>query len=105
MLAKGLRPLVTKVDTGSVGGKTVALTASGSDEVSGTIDAQGHGLFTYHFLSGLNGAAADSRGRVTLEGLYGYLVVKVRDEARRQNREQTPQLLQDAGFAGGILLR
>lgn len=105
VLAKGLRPLVTKIDAGRAGGKTVALTASAADEVSGTLEDQGHGLFTYHLLRGLNGAAADPRGRVTLAGLYDYLVPKVRDEARRQNREQTPQLLQDAGAAGSVLLR
>ena len=105
VLAKGLRPLVGKIDTGAVSGKIVSLTASAGEEVSGTLDEQGHGLFTYHLLSGLNGAAADGRGRVTMEGLYGYLSGKVRDDSRRQNREQTPQLLQSPGAAAAILLR
>lgn len=104
VLAKGVRPLVSKADVG-VSGKTVALTASAADEVTGTIEEQGHGLFTYHLLKGLNGAAADARGRVTLEGLHDYLVPKVRDDARRQNRAQTPQLMQASSGAERILLR
>jgi len=104
VLAKGVRPLVSKAEVG-VTGKTVALTASAADEVTGTIEEQGHGLFTYHLLKGLNGAAADGRGRVTLEGLHAYLVPKVRDDARRQNRAQTPQLMQMTSGAERILLR
>jgi hypothetical protein len=103
VLAKGLRPLVAKVDT-AVTGKTVALTASAAEEVTGTLEEEGHGLFTYHLLKGLNGAAADARGRVTLEGLHSYLQPQVRDEARRQNRVQTPQLL-SAGAGAAVLLR
>ncbi|GAG12905.1 unnamed protein product, partial [marine sediment metagenome] len=38
----------------------------------------------------LNGAAKDSQGRVTVKSLYRYLKPKVQDEARLQNREQTP---------------
>lgn len=102
VLAKGLRPLVTKVDAGAVSKRTVALTASGADEVTGALDAQGHGLFTYHFLKGLNGAAADAQGRVSLEDLFAYLSPKVKDDARRQNRGQTPQLI---GSADGVLIR
>lgn len=105
VLAKGTRPLVSKMDLSVPGSKIVAITASASDQVSGTLEDQGHGLFTYHFLSGLNGAAADTRGRVTLDGLYGYLQPKVADSARRQNRDQTPQLLPRREAAAAILLR
>lgn len=105
VLAKGTRPLVRKMDLRVMGEKIVALTASASDQISGTLEEQGHGLFTYHFLAGLNGAAADARGRVTLEALYGYLQPKVQDSARRQNRAQTPQLLPRRESAAAILLR
>ncbi len=47
-------------------------------------------MFTYFFLNGLNGAAKDAKGRITAKSLYRYLKPKVQDEARRQNREQTP---------------
>ncbi|MBI2788174.1 MAG: caspase family protein [Elusimicrobia bacterium] len=107
VLAKGTRPLVAKVDTGPLdpGGRLVALTASASDEISGTIDAQGHGAFTYYLLKGLNGAAAGKDGAVTLQGLYDYLKPKVADAAREQNRDQTPALIPEGGEHGRARLR
>jgi uncharacterized caspase-like protein len=86
--------LVSKIDLGfPVDGRIASMTASNGDQVSGTLPEQGHGAFTYFFLKGLNGAAADSEGAVTVRGLYDYLASKVADSARGQNREQTPQLL------------
>ncbi len=95
VLPKGTRPLVNKVDLGfpGQGGRIVSLTASDSDQVSGTIEEQRHGLFTYYVLTGLNGAAKDNHGQVTVDSLYRYLAPRVADEAHRQNRDQTPKLL------------
>lgn len=93
VLAKGTRPLVGKIDLGSVGGKVMSLTASSSSQISGTEEAQGHGLFTYYLLRGLNGEAKDGAGAVTVKSLHAYLAPKVQDEAKRVNRDQTPQLL------------
>jgi hypothetical protein len=53
VLPKGTRPLVTKIDEGLIPGKVASLTASRSSEISGTLDEQGHGVFTYFFLKGL----------------------------------------------------
>jgi uncharacterized caspase-like protein len=61
--------------------------------VTGTAPDQGHGLFTYYFLKGLNGAARASDAGVTVQALYDYLAPNVEDAARRDNREQSPQLL------------
>lgn len=99
VLQKGTRPLVNKVDLGSATdlGKLVVFTASGGNQISGTFDSQGHGLFTYYFLTGLAGAAADAQGRVTAQGLHDYLSPKVADEANRANRTQSPQFLTGAG--------
>ena len=47
-------------------------------------------MVTYFFLKGLNGAAKNASGEVTAKSLYRYLKPRVQDEARRQNREQTP---------------
>ena len=93
VLAKGVRPLVTKVDI-SRGrtGRLNILTASQSDQITSTLESAGHGLFTYYLLNGLNGAAADASGHVTLKSLFEYASPKVQDEASRQNREQTPTL-------------
>ncbi|MCR4294382.1 MAG: caspase family protein, partial [Elusimicrobia bacterium] len=99
VLQKGTRPLVNKVDLGAAAdlGKLVVFTASGGNQISGTFDSQRHGLFTYYFLTGLGGAAADAQGRVTAQGLHDYLSPKVADEANRANRTQSPQILSGAG--------
>ena len=86
VLAQGIRPLVTKVDTGFAKlGNVVVLAAAGAEEVTGVEEAQGHGLFTYQLLKGLNAKA----GPVTLQSLFDYASPKVSDGARRQNRDQT----------------
>ena len=107
VLTKGARPLVTNVDSArGAAGRLVVFTASAADEITGTDENQGHGLFTYYFLKGLGGAAQDKYGRVTAKGLYDYVVPNVRDAARRQNRDQSPQLLSPgAGAAAGLDLR
>lgn len=94
VLAKGTRPLVTKVAAAAAeeDGKIVSLSASAADEISGMTEKQGHGLFTYYLLKGLNGGAQDADGKVTVKGLYDYLSPRVQNAARRDNRSQTPQL-------------
>ncbi|MDD5628055.1 MAG: ankyrin repeat domain-containing protein [Elusimicrobia bacterium] len=92
VLAKGARPLVTKVEQGiSPGAKLTVLAAASGDQITGTLEEQGHGMFTYFFFKGLAG------GFNTGKFLFDYLNPKVQDEARRQNREQTPVLLGDTG--------
>ncbi|MDD5629194.1 MAG: caspase family protein [Elusimicrobia bacterium] len=93
VLAKGSRPLVNKVDT-SIGseGKIVLFTAASANEITSSLDDQGHGIFTYYFLRGLGGAAQGADGAITARGLYDYLKPKVQDAAARQNRDQTPVL-------------
>lgn len=99
VLAKGARPLVTQVELGKVpeGGLTL-LTAASSDEITTTLEEEGHGIFTYFFLKGLNGEAKDRQGSITAASLYDYLKPRVQDEARLQNREQTPTLATKTGM-------
>jgi uncharacterized caspase-like protein len=94
VLAKGVRPLVGKVDMGGSGHVSV-LAASGGDEITGTLEDQGHGLFTYYLLKGLNAR----RGASSLLPLFDYLRPKVQDAARRDNRDQTPQFSADRAEA------
>ena len=92
VMAKGLRPLVSRVDDGAgSAGRVGALTASAADEMTGADEASGHGLFTYQLLKALNARA----GKATLKQLFDALSPKVRDAARRENRDQTPQLIGD----------
>jgi uncharacterized caspase-like protein len=92
VLAKGARPLVMKVDTAGVPQNLTVFAAASGDQITSTLDDQGHGTFTYYFLRGLSGAAKDASGRVTTKALYDYLKPKVQDAARRQNRDQEPVL-------------
>lgn len=94
VLGKGIRPLVSKVDTSlAAGSNLVVLTASGPDEITGADDSQGHGFFTYYLLKALN----DKMGRLTVREAYDSLKPQVADSARRQNRDQTPQLMDQGG--------
>ena len=93
VLAKGARPLVVKVDEAvPASDKLTVFAAASGSEITGSLDEQGHGIFTYYFLKGLSGAARSASGAVTPKSLYDYLKPRVEDEARRQNREQTPTL-------------
>jgi hypothetical protein len=96
VLAKGARPLVVNVDSAAPAeGNMTVLAAASGDEITGVLDEQGHGLFTYYFLKGLSGFAKNADGNVTPKSLYDYLKPRVQDEARRQNRAQSPT------FSGG----
>ena len=99
VLAKGARPLMTRVDTGNSSdmGKIVVLAAAGAEEITGAEENQGHGLFTYYLLKGLN----ESSGKNTVAQIYGYLKPKVEEAARQSNRGQTPQLLSGSPDEGG----
>jgi TPR repeat protein len=92
VLPKGARPLVTQVDAGArYLGKVISLSASGGEQISGALDEQGHGAFTYYLLRGLNDGAGAAKAP-TVKSLYEFLKPKVEDAARLQNRDQTPQL-------------
>lgn len=104
VIAKGLRPLVTVVDAPlSERSKLSVLTAARSDEVAGSEASQGHGLFTYFLLKGLKGEAdADKAGHITLARLHAYIQKSVQGVARRNNRDQTPQVYSSSM---GMILR
>ncbi len=93
VLASGARPLVGKIETGAVPANITVLAASASNEISGSLDDKGHGAFTYFLLEGLNA------GKTTPKSLSDYLTPRVQDEARRLNRDQTPQLQGDGAWS------
>ncbi len=104
VLSKGVRPLIPHMSPESGSSRQITvLSASGPDQISGTLAHEGHGAFTYYLLEGLNGAAMDSSGAITVDSLYRYVKPRVQDAARLQKREQTPQMLSDADR--GFVLR
>ena len=93
VLASGARPLVGKIETGAVPAKITVLAASANNEISGSLDDKGHGAFTYFLLQGLDA------GKTTPKQLSDYLTPRVQDEAKRLNRDQTPQIQGDGGWS------
>ncbi|MBI2386531.1 MAG: caspase family protein [Elusimicrobia bacterium] len=93
VLASGARPLIGKVETGGAPAKLTVLAASAANEISGSLDDKGHGAFTYFLLQGLGA------GKTTPKALADYLTPRVQDEARRLNRDQTPQLQGDGSWS------
>ncbi|MHB2025508.1 MAG: ankyrin repeat domain-containing protein [Elusimicrobiota bacterium] len=103
----GIRPLVTGVDWGHLApdGRTAAFSAASGEQTAGVLPEEGHGIFTYYFLSGLNGAARVPDG-ITIKSLYDYITPRVEKAAARQNRGQTPQVLPaPLGALGALVIR
>ncbi|PKN75275.1 MAG: hypothetical protein CVU52_06195 [Deltaproteobacteria bacterium HGW-Deltaproteobacteria-10] len=92
VLAKGARPLVLTSDKMTIPERLTVFAAAEGDQITSTLEEQGHGTFTYYFLKGISGDAKGTAGAVTAKGLYSYLKPKVQDVARRQNRNQDPVL-------------
>jgi len=85
VIQKGTRPLVmVKTEDPAQMRNLTVLAASRANEVTGSLDEQGHGIFTYYLLKGLKEGVKDS------SRLCEYLTPKVQDAAARQNRTQTP---------------
>jgi uncharacterized caspase-like protein len=85
----------------------VVFTASEAGQISGTLEDQRHGVFTYYFLKGLNGAAyaANREGHVTAGSLFTYLAPLVNAAAHRHSRDQRPQLLPSPDKSADVELR
>lgn len=92
VLAKGARPLVAQVTKAAAPPKLTVFAAATGEQITSTLEDQGHGTFTYYFLQGLGGDAKDPTGKITARGLFDYLKPRVQDAARRQNRDQEPVL-------------
>ena len=100
VLAKGAPQAPVIVDAGfnSADGKIALLAAADEGQASGISAERGHGLFTYFLFDGLNGAAKDASGQVTLKSMFEYAKTKVMNEARQANRVQVP-LFESGGTA------
>lgn len=87
VLPEGARPLVARIEAATVPVGLTILSAAAGDEITATLPEQSHGAFTYYMLKAL------SSGKLTAKTAYEELKPRVQDEAHRQNREQTPQLI------------
>jgi len=69
----------------------MVVTACAANEVSLETPKVGQGLFTYHLVEGLKGAAdTDGDGLVTLDELYAYLSKRVERDARQLGGSMNP---------------
>lgn len=95
VIAKGARPMLLTVENPVLSARNMlVLSAAAGNQISIAFPEQRHGLFTYYFLKGLQGAAdANQDNSVDVEELYAYLKPQVETAARRMNTEQSPQLL------------
>lgn len=85
VIAQGTRPLVT-VKLSSVPERITVISAGAAEQVSNSFRQQGHGLFTYFFLKGLQEKGAD------LKEVFAYLKPEVTRVARQEyNADQEPQ--------------
>ena len=102
VIAKGARPMLIKVENPLVASSNlVVISAAAGNQISSALPEKRHGLFTYFFLKGLQGEAdANKDGSVDVEELYAYIRPQVETAARRQNAEQSPQLLPGADLLG-----
>jgi hypothetical protein len=87
---RDLTPMTTSFAANlRVEGVTI-LTACKVSEVAHEDEEIGHGIFSYHLAKGLEGAAADSSGVVTVDGLYRHAHREVAGWAHARGVSQTP---------------
>lgn len=79
----------------------ITLTSCGPNQVSFEMDDTRHGVFTYHLLQGLRGAAAaNARGLITISSLQDYLAEAVPAWCRQSRRDvQQPMMWGEMGVS------
>jgi len=93
VLPPGARALV-RVQAAPVVGTVALLSASSGTEISGPVAGLNAGLFTQHLLDGLGQGRADINGdgQISLRELTDYVKPRVARDAKRDNRDQNPNL-------------
>jgi hypothetical protein len=93
VLAPGTRPLV-RVEEVKTTARVALLSASTGAEISGpTADGKG-GLFSKYLIDAIGSGQADINGdgQISLKELEDWITPRVKREAKRANREQTPSV-------------
>ena len=93
VVPEGKRPLLPVKALAATSGGLAVFSATEARGTSGPASQSSHGLFTFHFLQGLRGAAdRDGDGVVTAAEQATYVRQRVSQEAREQGGEQLPQI-------------
>jgi len=94
-LVASARPLMLVAKDQQVPPNVTILAAAGNDQLSSSLAAVKHGLFSYFLMKGLEGDAAGTDHTITAAKLESYLVDHIPSEAAKLGRTQTPQLVGD----------
>ncbi|MDO8605149.1 MAG: trypsin-like peptidase domain-containing protein [Phaeospirillum sp.] len=94
-LISSARPILVAAKEQAVPPNVTILAAAGNDQLSSSLVAAKHGLFSYFLMKGLEGDAAGSDRTITAAKLEAYLAEKIPSEAAKLGRTQTPQLIGD----------
>ena len=103
MLLANARPVRIEMEKSAIPDNITLITASSGAQISSGYPKEGHGLFSYFLMKGLqNYSDKDSDSKITLEELYDYIKENVSKTAGKMDREQTPELITNK--SGQILL-
>jgi hypothetical protein len=106
VLPKGARPLVRVATPARPPASVSVMTAAGPSQITGPYAPGDAGLFTYFLMEGLAGAAdADGDSQISADELIRYVRPRVGREARKENRDQTPELIVGREGANVILVQ
>jgi hypothetical protein len=106
VLPKGARPLVRVATPSRPPAPVSVMTAAGPSQITGPYAPGDSGLFTHFLMEGLAGAAdTDGDSQISADELIRYVRPRVAREARKENREQTPELIVGRDGANLILVQ
>ncbi len=94
-LIASARPIMIVAKEEAVPPNVTILAAAGNDQLSSSLTAAKHGLFSYFLMKGLEGDAAGADHTITAAKLEAYLADHIPSEAAKLGRAQTPQLIGD----------
>ncbi|WP_173984687.1 caspase family protein [Magnetospirillum sp. SS-4] len=94
-LVASARPILVTAKELAAPPNVTILAAAGNDQLSSSLPAAKHGLFSYFLMKGLEGEAAGPDRTITAAKLEAYLAEKITVEAAKLGRAQTPQLIGD----------
>ena len=96
MLIADARPLKIVSDKSTIPSNINLLTASSNNQIASGLEEAEHGMFSYYLMDGLSGKAdLDKNKKITAEELHIYLREKVKKQALKLGRDQTPQFKGD----------
>ena len=95
MIVMSARPILISAKEEAIPSNVTVFAAAAADQLSSTLEATKHGLFSYYLMRGLEGEAAGGEHTITAAQLEAYLLDHIPAEAAKLGRRQEPQLIGD----------